>query len=402
MSAQQEMLRQTTERELPKEEVIYRKVDSLYIHANFSYDHDKPGSVLVSGIEKQLWPTEERLLRLFIGKPNEIIRPDELKKDDGEKASGVYIRFYVLSLRRKLEPDPSKHPTIIVNRNGQGYFLRDNSRLHEDNQIAPPDHPVEVQPEEATSDRKILAENIKVIHPDFTYDGDSRKVVVEGREKSLSRREDGLLRVFLTQPNIRFPRSKLQEMVFGEGYSNNNISHLIERLRSKVEKDKASPKVIVRLYKGAYMLKVDGEMTITEEFQGQKIETQKPQLPYTHRGFRYLPQRGSVVVNGQEFYITPTLELFLKLFIQNPNKIIDHSDFIKLLPRRKNHDDVFMNKEVVKKHVMNLRRIIEPGKRLGEYEYIFSVHGWGYRLYDPDRLKPNPTPHSQDQVIYAA
>jgi hypothetical protein len=60
-----------------------------------------------------------------------------------------------------------------------------------------------------------------------------------------------------------------------------------------------------------------------------------------------------------------------------------------------------VNVGVVKTHIKKLRRIIEPGKRVGEYGIILSEHGLGYRLYDPDRLKSNPTPSSQENVIYA-
>ncbi|OGH19968.1 MAG: hypothetical protein A3D74_03660 [Candidatus Levybacteria bacterium RIFCSPHIGHO2_02_FULL_37_13] len=258
MSSQQEMLRRTTEFNTPQqdqhEEVVYRSDGVVYNHADFSYDPNNPGIVVAQGIEKRLWPTEERLLKLFIAKPNEIIKPNELKKDDGQEASGVYVRFFVFSLRKKLEPDP-KHPVVIINNQGLGYFLRDKNQLLEENKTVSPYRSVE-----NTSD-KLLGQNLKVIHPDFTYDGYDRKVVVDGQATRLTRREDDLLRVFLTYPNRMFRSSELNDMVFRDNYSD-YISKLIKALRSKVERDSANPTVIINFPRAGYFLKDNGEMRI--------------------------------------------------------------------------------------------------------------------------------------------
>ena len=117
-----------------EEVIVYEKGDNVYYYDNdgrkFLYDFSKPRFVEVNGVRKKLSKTDERLLRIFLGRPNRIIKHRKLQSEfvkvNGQKASDSYVRGYVKRLRRKLGDHP-QDPKIIANVHGIGYIFKDSS-----------------------------------------------------------------------------------------------------------------------------------------------------------------------------------------------------------------------------------------------------------------------------------
>ncbi len=81
--------------------------------------------VNVGGEEVRLTSTEYRLLHGLATNSGKVMTQEELVRLVwGSDYSGQYdgLRMYVLRLRRKIEPDPSR-PTLIVTRPGIGYMF---------------------------------------------------------------------------------------------------------------------------------------------------------------------------------------------------------------------------------------------------------------------------------------
>jgi two-component system, OmpR family, KDP operon response regulator KdpE len=82
--------------------------------------------VLRAGNEVHLTPTEYALLRSLCQHAGRVITHGQLLRSAmgaGHEDAISLLRFHILSLRRKLEPDPSQ-PTLIVTEPGVGYRLR--------------------------------------------------------------------------------------------------------------------------------------------------------------------------------------------------------------------------------------------------------------------------------------
>jgi DNA-binding response OmpR family regulator len=81
---------------------------------------------------------------------------------------------------------------------------------------------------------------------ELAIDATSREVSVAGRSVSLTAREFDLLLHFARHPNVVFTRSQLLDQVWGyghDGYEHTVNSH-INRLRSKIEPDPATPRYV--------------------------------------------------------------------------------------------------------------------------------------------------------------
>jgi two-component system KDP operon response regulator KdpE len=86
-----------------------------------------PGARTVrrAGQDVHLTPTEWALLRAFLRNPGRTLTHRQLFTSAWAASSGdpqQYLRVYVASLRRKLEPDPVR-PRIIITEPGVGYRL---------------------------------------------------------------------------------------------------------------------------------------------------------------------------------------------------------------------------------------------------------------------------------------
>lgn len=85
-------------------------------------------------------------------------------------------------------------------------------------------------------------------------DPDQRRIDVAGHSIDLTAREFTLLEFFARHPGRVFPREQLLDQVWGyghEGYEHTVNSH-INRLRAKIEKDPANPKMIVTVWGVGY------------------------------------------------------------------------------------------------------------------------------------------------------
>ncbi|WP_152648813.1 winged helix-turn-helix domain-containing protein [Streptacidiphilus anmyonensis] len=70
-----------------------------------------------------LIPTEWRLLRQFVRHPDQVLTHTELLTavwGPGHEAHDEYLRVYLNSLRRKLEPDPAR-PRHLITEPGLGH-----------------------------------------------------------------------------------------------------------------------------------------------------------------------------------------------------------------------------------------------------------------------------------------
>jgi two-component system KDP operon response regulator KdpE len=78
-----------------------------------------------NGTAVGLSPTEWAVLALLARAGGTAVPPEEILATVRAKSPGAhrgYVKVYVNTLRRKLEPDPS-HPCCLLSRPGRGYLL---------------------------------------------------------------------------------------------------------------------------------------------------------------------------------------------------------------------------------------------------------------------------------------
>jgi DNA-binding response OmpR family regulator len=93
----------------------------------------------------------------------------------------------------------------------------------------------------------------------LAIDPDRRRVTVDGRALELTAKEFDLLLYFASHPGLVFSRSQLLDQVWGyghDGYEHTVNSH-INRLRSKLEPDPASPRYIQTVWGVGYRFAED-------------------------------------------------------------------------------------------------------------------------------------------------
>lgn len=81
--------------------------------------------VTVDGAEVRLTPTEWRILELLARRAGALVGQSQILTEvwgPGYEQETHYLRVYLATLRRKLEPDPS-HPAYLITEPGQGYRL---------------------------------------------------------------------------------------------------------------------------------------------------------------------------------------------------------------------------------------------------------------------------------------
>jgi two-component system KDP operon response regulator KdpE len=83
--------------------------------------------VTVDGNEIRLTPIEYRLLVCLARHAGKVLTHKQLLKEvwgPGQADQTHYLRVYMASLRRKIEPEPAR-PRLLVTDPGVGYRLRD-------------------------------------------------------------------------------------------------------------------------------------------------------------------------------------------------------------------------------------------------------------------------------------
>jgi DNA-binding response OmpR family regulator len=93
------------------------------------------------------------------------------------------------------------------------------------------------------------------------------------------------------------------------------------------------------------------------------------------RGLEIDPTRHRVVIDGAELTLRPLEYKLLAIFVEHPGRVFSRTDLLQevwgILPET--------NTRTVDTHIRRLR------ERLGAYsEAIETVHGFGYRLRDPE------------------
>ncbi|OYO00691.1 DNA-binding response regulator [Enemella evansiae] len=81
--------------------------------------------VTVDGAEVKLTPTEWRILELLARNAGALVAQSQILAEvwgPGYEHETQYLRVYLATLRRKLEPDPS-HPAYLITEPGHGYRL---------------------------------------------------------------------------------------------------------------------------------------------------------------------------------------------------------------------------------------------------------------------------------------
>lgn len=204
--------------------IVYDKNsdENLYRHSKFDHYRLDQRLVLLSGDEKRLTPTENRLLTVFEKEPNKLrSRAELLERVFGKEYTAIYLSGYVGRLRRKIE-DNTKTPEVIISMYGQGYLFRDPSK----------DAPVEPRQEE----------EIIYLYAGSTYHPERRLVVVDGRDIHLSPIENKLLDLLARHSNAIITHRRLIDgwEDKGDGVDPKDIlKKNINRLRRKLELDKS-------------------------------------------------------------------------------------------------------------------------------------------------------------------
>jgi len=86
-------------------------------------------------------------------------------------------------------------------------------------------------------------------------------VRIEDRKVELTAKEFDLLTLFASHPGNTYSRERLLGLIWGyqyEGYEHTVSSHM-NRLRNKIEKDPANPKLIKTLWGVGYRFEIPGE-----------------------------------------------------------------------------------------------------------------------------------------------
>ncbi len=101
----------------------------------------------------------------------------------------------------------------------------------------------------------------KIEYPGLLIDIDKHEVRIEDRKVELTAKEFDLLTLFASHPGNTYSRERLLGLIWGyqyEGYEHTVSSHM-NRLRNKIEKDPANPKLIKTLWGVGYRFEIPGE-----------------------------------------------------------------------------------------------------------------------------------------------
>jgi DNA-binding response OmpR family regulator len=92
-------------------------------------------------------------------------------------------------------------------------------------------------------------------------DAERRQVLLDDRQIELTRREFDLLWCFARHPGRVFSRGQLLERVWGYGYQgyDHTVNSHVNRLRTKIERDPARPRIICTVWGVGYRFEQPGE-----------------------------------------------------------------------------------------------------------------------------------------------
>ena len=115
---------------------------------------------------------------------------------------------------------------------------------------------------ELEDEKNKAAEHSKLIeYPGLRIDIEKHEVRIDGRKVELTAKEFDLLTLFASHPGNTYNRERLLGLIWGyqyEGYEHTVSSHM-NRLRNKIERDPANPKLIKTLWGVGYRFEIPGE-----------------------------------------------------------------------------------------------------------------------------------------------
>lgn len=161
---------------------------TFYEHDQFSFFPDSH-TVEKNGREIRLSSAQNRLLQALVEKPNMAQSMHDLKQRslESDYYHEGYLRRCVSELRKKIEPNPKK-PQIIINIRAYGYYLNDEKRLS-DGEI------VKLPLIERLMPQTKLAQEVVISYHGLTYFPQRSSVLLNGKELSLTRRQNQLLQL---------------------------------------------------------------------------------------------------------------------------------------------------------------------------------------------------------------
>ncbi|HUQ85007.1 MAG TPA: winged helix-turn-helix domain-containing protein [Candidatus Limnocylindrales bacterium] len=289
-------------------------------------------SVIVQGDKRSLRPKEQALLRQLLEQPNCIISSEELsgKIWPNRPYRPTQLPLLALQLRRKIEPTPKK-PVIIQTVKGEGYRFGDKRETRTE---------VEIK-----------------IAKDIVYLPDQRKIVVNGKEKKLSKPQDAFLEMLIEKNHESVSGEEIYDHAWpSEQYSLVRLSTLVRSLREKLEPDPLKPTIILRVRGEGYKL---ADLDSSKE---KELELAVGKLRYSH-GQRNITLGKDVVV------LTEREHSVLLAFCASPGEIMTRDE----LKRRAWGDDSNVQIVNVNNYVTKIRN------KLGK-DSIRKHFGIGYSL----------------------
>jgi len=204
--------------------------------------------------------------------------------------------------------------------------------------------------------------------------------VVRGKDDIyIPGRENQLLTVLGESPNVLIFYPELLERAFGKGFTIGYLRKSVERLRKKLEPNPKKPETILTRRRRGYLFRDPSKEIPLEPSQ----EVEVKERIHVHPGFTYYPERSMVAVGSVNEPLTSLENKVLGLLMQHANRYVTREMFKREVWGRKDVNSTKVLTEIIK----HLRRKIEPGRRMEDYQYILSKYGIGYKLYDPSKTE---------------
>lgn len=234
-----------------------------------------------------------------------------------------------------------------------------------------------------TLQSKLQPEDNVYHHSKFDYVRKQSALIRDGKTIILTHKENVAMALFTSRPNriisnfdfLRaFQEAGLDRDVGFSPANNSARMRFVDSLRSKVGDEEE--KIIVKVHGRGYLF-VDPEKSAEQTELYREI----PEGIYSHPDFIYYPERSMVKIYDREVTLTPFEASFLTVLTLTPNRAVGHDQIIQ---------EVWGNKDYGKSNLNTLvsrfRKKLEPENAHGNYKYIQTVRGIGFRLYDPSKM----------------
>ncbi len=222
-------------------------------------------------------------------------------------------------------------------------------------------------------------------HPNFDFIPGNRQIIVEDNTALLTSNESKLLYALSGTPNITVSSSALINAVWGDIDKNLDdsrkiqVANLIDRVRNIFNSHGLDQNLIETRRSDGYSLLDPSFHQIEEE-----DDESKPEYVYRHRFFVYYPERGYVVVNGEERKLTHKENLLFNVLARNENRGVSYRALAcEMWDWFRNNPDADLYTRAVNVHVRRLREKISRSKE-DQLRIIQTIRSGGYMLVDED------------------